>query len=207
MKPLRSLALLLIVALGAISGAAATPTATDLLRQAVENLRKASAIEATVGAAASGHSTTGKLLLSGNRFHLSTPQLITWFDGKTQWTYSPETQEVNISEPSAAELAQINPFAILADLTANYKPRLLKADSPSRRAIELTPKAKKAPYKKVVLTLDAATLYPSNIKVTTPDGATTTLTLSGVRTVKAPAATAFRFPSASYPKAEVIDLR
>jgi len=37
-----------------------------------------------------------------------------WFDGKTQWAYMAQNNEVSITEPTEKELAETNPMAILS---------------------------------------------------------------------------------------------
>ncbi len=42
----------------------------------------------------------GTIQMKGNKFHYSTPDMKVWFDGKTQWTYMEQTEEVNVTTPS-----------------------------------------------------------------------------------------------------------
>ena len=55
-------------------------------------------------------STYGSISIKGRKFHASTPEAIVWFDGKTQWTYMKNNDEVNVSNPTEAELQAINPY-------------------------------------------------------------------------------------------------
>ena len=86
-----------------------------------------------------GNSSTGTMNLSGRNFHISTPEMKVWYDGKTQWSYAPSAGEVNITEPTSEELAQTNPFSILSGLNRDFTCRRLKAPAGSER-IELVPK-------------------------------------------------------------------
>ena len=47
---------------------------------------------------------SGTIVLSANRFYLESSELKVWFDGKTQWAYMKENNEVNITEPTTEEL-------------------------------------------------------------------------------------------------------
>ncbi|KAA6332830.1 hypothetical protein EZS27_018705 [termite gut metagenome] len=55
----------------------------------------------------------GAIQLKGEKFLLKTNDAITWFDGKTQWSYWIENGEVNITTPTAEELQSINPYTLL----------------------------------------------------------------------------------------------
>ena len=185
---------------------AATPTAAQLLAQAVEQIKKSPSLQATFRASTSDGSAQGPILLSGNRFKLDTDEFTTWFDGRTQWAYSPRTGEVNISEPTFEELAQINPFAVIGSLKDGYNARRVNAPKGSDR-LELTPKHKGGDYSKVTLTLNAATHYPSAIEIVATDGARINIAVTSVKAGKMPDASAFRFNRSLYPRAEIVDLR
>ena len=109
--------------------AATRPSAAEVMRRAAEKLQKAPAVEAVFTATHAGQTASGQIILSGNRFKLTTDALTTWFDGKTQWAYSPSAAEVNISEPTAAELSQINPFEIIRTMQKDFTPRRLTSGS------------------------------------------------------------------------------
>ena len=46
---------------------------------------------------------SGRLSLKGNKFQVTTPHSIIWYNGKTQWSYLKSTEEVNVSTPTAAQ--------------------------------------------------------------------------------------------------------
>ena len=55
----------------------------------------------------------GNIKLKGEKFLLKTSETISWFDGKTQWSYLTQNDEVNISTPTEEELQGMNPYALL----------------------------------------------------------------------------------------------
>ena len=59
-------------------------------------------------------SESGTIQLKGEKFVLKASEVITWFDGKTQWSYVVRNDEVNVSNPTQEELQQINPYTFLA---------------------------------------------------------------------------------------------
>lgn len=183
----------------------ATASAAEVLRLGAQAIRKAPSLEAAFTVTTDRGSTSGNILLSGSRFMISTPDLTTWFDGKTQWAYSPAANEVNISEPTDAELQQINPFAIIAGMQTAYTPRRLKSPVGSDR-IELIPK-NQSEYRKIIVTFNGTTHYPSDIAITSDDNSITRIIISNIHTGKKPSDTAFRFNPKRYPEAEIVDLR
>ena len=58
---------------------------------------------------------SGTIAIKGKKFHATTPQATIWFDGKTQWTYMKNNDEVNISNPTESQLAAINPYNFVHD--------------------------------------------------------------------------------------------
>ncbi len=201
----RTIIILLSALLPAVMHAAgsAGTSASEVLRQAVATMKKAPSIEAAFTATSGNVSTSGNILLSGNRFKLSTPDITTWFDGRTQWAYSPAAGEVNLSEPTAEELRQINPFAIIAGMQADYTPRRLQSATGTDR-IELIPKGK-SEYRKIIVTFNGATKFPSEIA--SVDNSTTTIKIRSIRTGKKLSDSAFRFSQKAYPGVEIVDLR
>jgi len=194
--------------ISAFSSFAATPynsSAAEVLRKASSALKKAPSIEASFTASQGTHSSTGKIIMSGDKFFLTTPQMSTWFDGRTQWAYSPSAGEVNISEPMPEELRQINPFAIIDGLQADFSPRRLKSPSGFDK-LELTPKRINE-YTKILVTFNSTTHFPTEIILTATDRSVTTIKITSIRQGKALKADSFRFNAKNYPGVEIVDLR
>ena len=64
-----------------------------------------------------GGTENGILLLKGEKFYLNNGNIQSWFDGKNQWSYVGDTEEVNISHPSNEELQGLNPYFISPRIT------------------------------------------------------------------------------------------
>ena len=84
--------------------------------QARKILDKTAAVIGRKGGASANFSISGKygassgtISIKGNKFNARTPQAIIWYDGKTQWTYMKNSQEVNISTPTEAQQQSMNP--------------------------------------------------------------------------------------------------
>ncbi len=185
---------------------ASAESADGLLKSAGEKLNSAKSINASYRVSAEGQSIKGALTVAKNRFVIDSPQLKSWFDGKTQWTYSAEIGEVNITEPTDDELAQVNPFAILNTFRTKYKSQILKTDGNSQ-LIEMVPVNKKSTITKLLVTIDRRTLYPSKIVIYTDGGSAVTIDVTSVSEGTFLPESQFRFDPKKFPGVEIVDLR
>ncbi|MBQ7042831.1 MAG: hypothetical protein IJN66_09030 [Muribaculaceae bacterium] len=181
-------------------------TANEVLTNASEKYQKEGSISAQFTLSGVGNSTDGTIIIAGDKFHLSTPLLSIWYNGRTQWTYSAETNEVNITEPTVEELQQVNPFAIINSFRKQFDATLLKSANNKYR-IQLTPlKSVNTSISKAIVTLNVATLYPTEIALTI-DNNIITININNIKTIKTIHHKTFVFDEKKYPNAEIIDLR
>lgn len=95
----------------------------------------------TISASYSMNGSKGTIVMQGAKFRILANDVKSWFNGKTQWTYSDQTGEVNIVDPTAQELQMTNPLAAAKSLKDAFSMTSLKAAT--GYAIELTPKKKR----------------------------------------------------------------
>ncbi len=186
--------------------AAGAESVSQILNSSANKIKSAKSLIAGYTITADGHSQSGIMTISGERFTISSPQMVSWFDGKTQWTYSAHSGEVNMTEPTAEELQQINPFAIIRSFNNRYKAQLLKSPAGSKK-IRLTALSPKSDIKGVVLTLNAKTLFPTHIDLTMSNNQNVSIAISRVEEGSTLPMSHFRFDAKKYPGVEVIDLR
>jgi outer membrane lipoprotein-sorting protein len=180
--------------------------ANEVLTNASEKYQKDGSISAQFTLSGVGNSTDGTITISGDKFHLSTPLLSIWYNGRTQWTYSAETNEVNITEPTVEELQQVNPFAIINSFRMQFNATLLKSANSMYR-IQLTPlKSVNTSISKAIVTLNASTLYPNEIALTI-DNNIITIKTKDIKAIKNVPHKTFVFDEKKYPNAEIVDLR
>ena len=180
--------------------------ANEVLTNASEKYQKDGSISAQFTLSGIGNSTDGTITISGDKFHLSTPLLSIWYNGRTQWTYSAETNEVNITEPTVEELQQVNPFAIINSFRMQFNATLLKSANSMYR-IQLTPlKSVNTSISKAIVTLNASTLYPNEIALTI-DKNIITIKTKNIKAIKNVPHKTFVFDEKKYPNAEIVDLR
>ena len=146
----------------------------------------------------------------GEKFVLKTDDGITWFDGKTQWSYLRSSDEVNISNPTGTELQGLNPYALLQIYRHgfDYKIGSLKnfGGKPVYEVV-LTATDKKRDLSRIVLYVSKDTYQPLFIMMEQRDKSRSEITVTGYQTGLKYADGMFVFDKKQYPHAEVIDLR
>lgn len=155
-------------------------------------------------------SATGTMCIQGNKFQMTTPDMITWYNGETQWVYLMRNEEVNVSTPSGDELQLTNPAVLLRQykkgFAVQYKGTSTTRQAKSAYDITLTPK-KKSDIQQVDLQIEKVSHIPAAITITDKNGATVSIHISKWETGKNQADSFFSFNESDYPDAEVIDLR
>lgn len=149
-----------------------------------------------------GASTSGTIAVKGRKFFVSTPQAKVWFDGKTQWSYLKSTDEVNISTPTEAQQAQMNPYQFIRLYKSGYQLSMKKSGGGYVVTMKATNGARA--IKTAIITV-GSNYVPSKVQYQQGSG-WTTITLSRFQAKNQSDAT-FRFNRKLCPHAEIIDLR
>lgn len=177
--------------------------------QARKLLDKTSAMVSRKGGASASFTMSGKygntsgtIDIKGNKFSASTPQSKVWFDGKTQWTYLKQNQEVNISRPTEAQQQSMNPYKFINIYKTGFK--LSSKAVTGGWQIHMVAQNQKHSIKEMYITIGKNYL-PHTVKMRQANG-WTTITISNFKAKNLSDAT-FRFNAKDYPQAEVIDLR
>lgn len=184
----------------------AKETATDLLDKVATNLKNQKSLKIGYTISADSHQQNGILTISGERFSISSPQIASWYDGKTQWTYSTQTNEVNITEPTDEELQQVNPFAIIKSFREHYKASMQQS-SDKVKTIDLKASNPRSDIADVSLTFRNGSLYPSVIKLTLSNRQVITININTTTPGGELPISEFQYDEKSHPEVPVVDLR
>ena len=178
-----------------------------ILDKTAEAFRKAGGVKAdfTVKAVANGlveGAENGTIQLKGEKFVLKTSDIITWFDGKTQWSYVTKNDEVNVSNPTQEELQQIKKgFSYKLGATKTYRGKAVWE-------VVLTARDKKQELEHITLFVTKDTYEPLCILLQQRGQQTRNeITITSYQTKQNYADQVFTFDKKQYPNAEVIDLR
>lgn len=148
-------------------------------------------------------STEGDIAVKGNKFHATTPDATIWFDGKTQWTYMKGNDEVNISNPTEAQLQAINPYNFINIYKKGYKLEAKKVDH--FYEVHLIPTDKNRKIQEMYIVVDETSYHPTHVKMKQKDK-WSTIVISRLKTASL-SDDLFKFNSKDFPQAEIIDLR
>ncbi len=151
---------------------------------------------------------SGTVLIDGNRFLLNTSDLQLVFDGKAQYAYSPQINEVTITEPTEKELAEVNPLMLLERYKNNSKIVFEKnKESAETNNIVILPKDKNSDVKQIVVRISKTNNLPTLLQLFDKKGSIITLMLAKTKeNVKFEKGT-FSFDSSLYDGIEINDLR
>ncbi len=203
----RKTLLIILLVLTAAMPAFSADNAASILDKTAQKVRTAKSIKASYTLSSPGSGTaSGTLTLAGDKFFMTSADMSVWYDGTTQWVYIKADNEVNVTEPTADELQQINPFVIINTFRQGYKAKTLSSSATAKK-ISLTAISSKSDIRSATVTISASTSMPTEITLKMASGQTVTIKISSLSTGSQLPVATFRFPKASYPGAEIIDLR
>lgn len=190
--------------------------AKAVLDRTADAFRKAGGVKAdfVVKAVTNGlaeGAENGTIQLKGGKFVLKTSDVVTWFDGKTQWSYVAKNDEVNVSSPTQEELQQINPYTFLYMYQKGFSYKLGTTKTFRGKAVWeviLTAKDKKQELERITLFVTKDTYEPLYILLQQRGQQTRNeITVTSYQTRQNYADSVFAFDRKQYPGAEIIDLR
>jgi len=149
----------------------------------------------------------GTLLLSGDKYKMQASGQTVICDGKTIWTYMPETNEVQVNSLDNKDEA-LTPSKLLSNYNTNFKSKLLneKSSDPNTIKIELVPNTVKN-YNRAILAVDKTKMQVKSFVIYDKSGNVFTYTITRFQTDLAVSAADFSFDPKKFPGVEVIDMR
>lgn len=202
---------LLIIVISSFIGTvnAANDKGYTVLADVVKSITSAPSVSAKFTINEGGNTVNGEILASENRFRImaANGQYESWYDGKTQWTWTTMTNEVNMTSPSREELMESNPFSILESASENYSATVVN-DSADTIVLKLVPKKTLGNnVKEASLKVVKSTNLPSLLTVYLLDGNIVTFTFSDIQRGGSVPLKEFQYNPALHPGSEIIDLR
>lgn len=206
---MKKLSIIISALLIAVSAAAQSNSkAKAVLDKTASVIRNAGDIKADFSATSTSGSMSGTIYLHKNMLHLSSDNVKCWYDGKTLWTYRKQTNEVNITTPTAAEQQSINPYLFINMYKKGYSYTMRETNLKGKACYEVTLSATSPANKlrKMVLHIDKRTYQPLAVNMQRTKN-NTTIYILNTKTKQKFNAKTFSFKKSDYPSAEIIDLR
>ncbi len=144
---------------------------------------------------------SGNITLKGEKFRMTLGGNEVKYDGKTQWVFISEYNEVSITEPTAEELREVNPLAMIEHYMATN--RISQGEKGMINFYPHTPK--ESEYFRVELYLSKYNL-PTRLIVYQTNGNKVAIYLDELKKVSVDNSY-FIFDVAKYPNVDVNDLR
>ena len=178
-------------------------SAKAVLDKAAATITAQSGVKANFKMTTANGSTSGTIAIKGKKFYATTPQAKVWFDGKTQWTYLKNNDEVNVSNPTEAQLQAINPYNFIHLYKRGYTYTMNTAGNDY--VIHLMASSVDRKIKELFISVNKKNYQPKQVKML-QGKKWTTFDINSIKKESIPDSQ-FRFNAKDFPKAEVIDLR
>lgn len=200
----KKLILFMVMAVALFSASAQSPS--SVVNKVLGSLKGGKAVSASYAMSSSQGSSKGTLVISGKKFRVLASDIKCWYNGKTMWSYSPATGEVNITTPTASDLQMTNPYSAAQNFKSSYI--ISKGGTGNGTyTIRFTPK-KKSNVKHMLVTVSTSTWLITKAEVVETSGAKTTVTISNYNRNASASASTFEFDKSQVPAGtEVVDLR
>lgn len=205
----KKIGLYIIMALTAFT-TLAQHQAGQYIDQVITRIQEAKGITADFtlrGSDNSGLYMQGTLDMQGEKFHLSTNDLTTWYDGKTLWAYHKSIGEVNITEPTWQELIEINPYLLLDNYKQSFTVQEVHSAHQGERCFTLTPTKRNTGIAQVMITIATDSMSPIAFVITDDNNNSTVIAITRYDDHARLSETTFTFDRRQYPQATIVDLR
>ncbi len=198
--------LLFIVALVAVAFTASAQSPSSVVDKVLAAIKGGKAVSASYSVSSSQGSSKGTLVMSGKKFRVLASDVKCWYNGTTMWSYSPATDEVNITTPTAADLQMTNPYSAAQNFKSSYI--ISKGGTGNGTyTIRFTPK-KKSNVKHMLVTVSTSTWLINKAEIVQTNGTKATITISNYNKNASVNASTFEFDKNQVPAGtEVVDLR
>ena len=212
MIPIKPL-FILIMCLASLSPLQAETNGKKVLDNAAAKIKKSGDVKAeftatTFSGTTEQGSISGTMLLQGKKFQLSTPEMITWYDGKQEWCYVPETDEVNLTIPTEKEMQAVNPYAFLNVYKKGYSITMRESSLRGEQTYEVHLVAVDARYSALEIYVDVRRSdYGLMCIRVRQDKDWHRISIRSFQGGQNFQDSDFTFPKEKYPTAEIIDLR
>lgn len=146
------------------------------------------------------------VLYSKGKYRATFDNNVIYSDGTAVWHWNKDVDEVVVNNMEDGDDNLMNPGAVLANYSKNFKAKYIRQEADGTAVVDLTPKKSKSYYKIRVLA-DAKTGVLKQLVMNNYDSSCTEFIVSNFKSGVKTSSSDFVFPKASHPNVEVIDMR
>lgn len=188
------------------------PEAIDVIRPISQNILNSSGVEIDFVFTFENkqeeivETHEGKAFLKGNKFKLSLLEVVSYFDGTSQWIHMVDEGEVNISEPDPEDEEEFTPINIFSMYEHGFRFKTVETLG-NLVTIDMLPDDATKPYHKIRLKLDKENQTFVMVKSFGRDGVDNTIEIKSTKKELNLTDDYFVFKATDHPNVDVIDMR
>lgn len=195
---------------------AVDPKAKTILDQVSAKTKAYKTIQAEFGIvidnkqAKTKDSKKGTIWIKLNKYKIDLASSLIFNDGKTQWSYMKDANEVNVTTPDPNDDSSLNPAKMFTIYEKGYKIKFIAEKFEGSRAlyeIELYPTDLKKDFTKITLKIDKTKMQIFSMKRYGKDGTDYLIEVVKMETDKDMLDAMFTFDKTKFPKVEINDMR
>lgn len=205
-RQLKHILVLLLTFTASFGAMAASPSAAQILDKTAKAITSTKSVTVKFGYTTGGKHANGSMTMSGKKFTFNLGNVAVWYNGTYQWALNRSDSEVTLTKPTAAEVVESNPFAILTSYKQHYTPTLAQSQK-GEYAITLKPKKRGGQITTATIRVNAGNYAPIALTLRLSDGSTVAVSVKSVSHGASLPASYFQYDTRSNPKVELIDLR
>jgi outer membrane lipoprotein-sorting protein len=157
------------------------------------------------------NNSNGQITMMGDKYKLNFMGTISFFDGKTQWSYLKDANEVNITEPEPDDEDIFNnPKKLFTIYENDFKYQLIsnmKENGTNYSLVDLYPKNINEDYSRIRLQINTDKYYLESATIFGKDGSHYNIKITKYVTDLKLDDSFFVFDSKKFPDVEVVDMR
>lgn len=157
------------------------------------------------------NTSEGEIIIKGDKYRLKFMGAESFYDGKTLWSYLPDVNEVNITEPAPDDEDIFNnPKRLFTIYENDYKYQLIEnltQDGKDYSLVDLYPINLEEEYTRIRLQINTTDYFLASATIFGKDGSNYTITIDNYKTNANFEDSYFTFNESQYPKVEIIDMR
>jgi len=157
------------------------------------------------------NSSEGSITMRGDKYYLNFMGVETFFDGKTQWSYIKEVNEVNIIQPEPNDEDIFNnPKRLFTIYEDDFKYQHIDdmvENKVNYSIIDLYPEDVDEDFSRIRLQINTDKYFLSSATIFGKDGSHYSVSINKYNTSLKPDESVFTFNEKKYPGVEIVDMR